>query len=64
MYLKFGFGLHSGIDEVMAMMSYWNKVSPTSPYLGNIYSVDEGSMRGVAIYVGFFWILYVGVSFK
>ena len=40
--LGIGFGLHSGIGMVVAMMASWNKVSPASLYLVNISDVDEG----------------------
>ena len=45
----FGFGLHSGIDGVVATMASWNKVSPASAYLVNVSGVGEGVVRVGAV---------------
>ena len=63
--LGFGFGLHDGISVVVATVAFWNNVSPASLYIINVSGVGEGAARvGVVKFVGFLWILTVGVSFK
>ena len=63
---SFGFCLPSGIGEVTAAMTCWNKVSPASPYLEGIrFNINEGHVRVcVARSVGSLRILVVGVSIK
>ncbi|XBJ19953.1 hypothetical protein VPH35_010861 [Triticum aestivum] len=61
-----GFCFSGGIDEVVATMACWNKVSPVSPYLDDFrFGAGEGPVRVcVPRSVGSLQILAVGVSFK
>ena len=44
--LRFGFGLHGGIDEVVTTMAHWNNdVSPVSPFLVNTSGVGDEPVR-------------------
>lgn len=62
--LKFCFP--SGIDEAVAAMVCWNKVSPASTYLDNVRSsADKGPVRVCVVgSVGSLQILAVCVSIK
>ena len=64
--LFLGFCFSGGIDEVVATMACWNKVSPVSPYLDDVQSgAGEGPVRVcVPRSVGSLQILAVCVSFK
>jgi hypothetical protein len=59
---RLGFG-SSVIDELVAMMVLWNKVSPVSPYLDDVRSgIGERLVRVWSIRsVDLFKILAVGV---
>uniref|UniRef100_A0A8R7QKI1 Uncharacterized protein n=1 Tax=Triticum urartu TaxID=4572 RepID=A0A8R7QKI1_TRIUA len=63
-FLRFCFS--GDIDEVMATMACWNKVSPVSPYLDDVRSgAGERPVRVcVPRSVGSLQILAVRVSFK
>lgn len=65
-FIFLGFCFFGGIDEVVATMAYWNKVSPVSPYLDDVRSgADEGPVRVcVSRSVVSFRILAVCVFFK
>ena len=63
--LEFGFGLHGGIHEVVAMMAHWNNISHASLTLSLPRKCFRRRRRASSTRsVGFHWILAVGVSFK
>jgi hypothetical protein len=53
----------SDINKVMVKMTLWNKVSPASPYLGDVLpSTDEGPVRfGSARSVDYLQIFAIGL---